>query len=219
VSKFEGRGGIFLRNRSVKYSQEFQRLAVAKYLSRGKRPVTEVTRELGISPTYIYKWVNSHCDEDLTMRPVSRSPDSVPAHERAKLVFEYEALAESEKGEFLRREGLTSEALAQWKQAMVESLADQKASDSELKSQVKRLEKELQRKDKALAEAAALLVLQKKCGTSTVRGKSRRPSRALSDCTVDPRSHGSGRPQIGCLSNALPFGAHAAALGESASSL
>jgi hypothetical protein len=91
-----------------------------------------------------------------------RSPDSIPVHERLKLVLDYDALSEDEKGEFLRREGLTSETLAQWKQAMTESLSDQKASESDLKKQIKRLEKELQRKDKALAEAAALLVLQKK---------------------------------------------------------
>lgn len=124
--------------------------------------MTEVTKELGIPPTYIYKWVNLHCDDSLNLRPIMRSPDSIPAHERLKLVTEYEALSEDERGEFLRREGLTSETLAQWKQTMTESLSDQQASESDLRKQIKRLEKELARKDKALAEAAALLVLQKK---------------------------------------------------------
>lgn len=151
-----------MRNRTIKYSQEFQRLAVAKYLSRGSRSVREVTTELGIPYTYIYTWVNSHCDEDLQMRPIMRSPGSIPAHERLKLVFEYEALSEVDKGEFLRRQGLTSDLLGEWKQAMVESLASREATDSDLRKENKRLEKELKRKDKALAEAAALLVLQKK---------------------------------------------------------
>lgn len=151
-----------MRNRTIKYSQEFQRLAVAKYLSRGSRSVREVTTELGIPYTYIYTWVNSHCDEDLQMRPNRRLPQAIAPQERLKLVFEYEALTEAERGEFLRKQGITSEMLTQWKQAMSEGLGEQQASDSELKAQVKRLEKELARKDKALAEAAALLVLQKK---------------------------------------------------------
>lgn len=151
-----------MRNRSTKYSTEFQRLAVAKYLSRGKRPVREITQSLGISPTYIYKWVNSHCDEDLQLQPIQRSPDSIPAQERLKIVFEYEALIESERGEYLRRQGITSELVTQWKQSMAEGLGDQQTSDKDLKAQVKRLEKEVARKDRALAEAAALLLLQKK---------------------------------------------------------
>lgn len=151
-----------MRNRSIKYSPEFQKLAVAKYLSRGSRPVQDITRELGISPTYIYKWVNSHCDEDLTMRPVTRPLKSLSAQDKLKLVLEYEALAESERGAFLRQQGLTSELITQWKQTMAEGLGDQQASEKDLKAQIKRLEKELARKDKALAEAAALLVLQKK---------------------------------------------------------
>lgn len=151
-----------MRNRSTKYSEEFQRLAVAKYLSRGDRPVREITESLGIGPTYIYKWVNSHCDEDLKMRPHKRSPDSISAQERLKLVLEYEVLGESERGEYLRRQGLTSETIVQWKQSMVEGLGDEQASERDLKIENKRLHKELARKDKALAEAAALLLLQKK---------------------------------------------------------
>lgn len=151
-----------MRNRTVKYSEEFQRLAVAKYLSRGGRSVREVTTELGIPATYIYKWVNLLCDEDLKMRPLWRSPDSISAQERLKITLEYEVLSESERGEFLRRQGLTSETIVQWKQSMVEGLGEQEANDRDLKIENKRLLKELARKDKALAEAAALLLLQKK---------------------------------------------------------
>ncbi len=151
-----------MRNRCSKYSEDFQRLAVAKYLSRGKRPVLEITQSLGISPTYIYKWVNLYCDEDLKMLPHMRSPDSIPAQERLKLVLEYEALLESERGEFLRRHGITSESIVQWKQTMVEGLGEKQASERDLKIENKRLHKEIARKDKALAEAAALLLLQKK---------------------------------------------------------
>lgn len=151
-----------MHNRKIKHSDAFKRLAVTKYLSRGRRPVIDVTTELGIAPTMIYEWVNKLCDEDLQLRPHLRSPDSISAQERLKLVLEYEVLSESERGEYLRRQGITSETILQWKQSMAASLGDQQASESDLRIENKRLVKELARKDKALVEAAALLLLQKK---------------------------------------------------------
>src|SRR5437870_3139538 len=107
-----------VQNRRVKHSDEFKRLAVTKYLSRGSRPVADVTAELGIAPTMIYEWVNKLCDEDRVLRPVSRPPASLSAPEKLKIVLEYEALPEAERGEFLRANGVTSEQIAQWKQTM-----------------------------------------------------------------------------------------------------
>jgi transposase-like protein len=151
-----------VHNRTIKYSEEFKRLAVAKYLSRGNRGVAEVLSDLGIASSMLYTWINRYCNEDLTMKPVTRSPSSLSPQEKLKLVLEFEVLDEGSRGEFLRSNGVTSEQITQWKQSMSEGLSDQEASDSELKTKVKRLEKELARKDKALSEAAALLLLQKK---------------------------------------------------------
>ena len=64
----------------------------------------------------------------------------------------------------LRRKGLHEAILTEWKAAALEALAPQKkTSDSR---RVRELEKQLRRKDKALAEAAALLVLQRKSALS-----------------------------------------------------
>ena len=51
--------------------------------------------------------------------------------------------------------------LAEWKAAMLEALSPQRKTTGDSR-RVRELEKQLRRKDKALAEAAALLVLQKK---------------------------------------------------------
>ena len=51
--------------------------------------------------------------------------------------------------------------MAQWRAAALEGLGPARSKRSEQR-RVQELEKELRRKDKALAEAAALLVLQKK---------------------------------------------------------
>ena len=75
--------------------------------------------------------------------------------------MESSRLTEAELGAFLRREGLHEATLRQWRASALEGLGPQRATRSEQK-RLQELEKELRRKDKALAEAAALLVLQKK---------------------------------------------------------
>lgn len=61
----------------------------------------------------------------------------------------------------MRREGLHEATLRQWRTSALEGLGPQRSTRPEHK-RLQELEKELRRKDKALAEAAALLVLQKK---------------------------------------------------------
>jgi len=93
-----------------------------------------------------------------------RRPEDWSAQERLRVVNEASGLAEKDLGEFLRREGLHEETLAAWRRAALEGLqasAPEKPRGGDRK-RIKQLERELARKDKALAEAAALLVLKKK---------------------------------------------------------
>ena len=92
-------------------------------------------------------------------RPEDRSPD-----EKLRVVLEASALSEADLGEFLRRHGLHEADLSAWRAAALSALsggqsAQPRAGDAK---RVRELEKEIRRKDKALAETAALLVLQKK---------------------------------------------------------
>jgi transposase-like protein len=94
------------------------------------------------------------------------------AEEKVRIVMAAAALAPDELGAFLRREGVHEAELEQWRAAVLEAgesalegsnaRAPTRSNDSK---RVKELERELRRKDKALAEAAALLVLQKKFHT------------------------------------------------------
>ena len=72
---------------------------------------------------------------------------------------------ELELGEYLRRNGILKEELQSWSETAKNSLSENKVQSSELaalKKENKELQKELRRKEKALAETAALLVLSKK---------------------------------------------------------
>jgi transposase-like protein len=96
-------------------------------------------------------------------------PDKWSNEEKFSVVLETSALAEVELNEYCRAKGLYPEQVKRWKQACIEGnkqnpvkKAKDTAEQKSDKKQIKALERELHRKDKALAEAAALIVLGKK---------------------------------------------------------
>jgi transposase-like protein len=91
--------------------------------------------------------------------------ESWSAEEKLTALLEYEPLGEEERGKFLRAKGLHEAHLARWKKEFIEGLKLKPFAGGKNDPQRKRiaaLEKELRRKEAALAEAAALLVLKKK---------------------------------------------------------
>lgn len=99
------------------------------------------------------------------MKP--RRPEEWPAEEKLKTVLEAQGLSDEQIGAFLRQKGLHESHLERWRQQMIEGLQSKppvkkpQRQPGDLK-RIRALEQELRRKDKALAETAALLVLKKK---------------------------------------------------------
>jgi len=148
-------------------TEEFKRAAVEKFHSRGSRTVQEVARVLGVSSWSLYQWTKRYGNDDVMKK--NRRPADRSVQEKLKAVIEYEGLEGNQQGEYLRREGLHSDHIAGWKKRMEAGLESgggsagatrtERAQD---KKKIKELEKELYRKDRALAETTALLVLKKK---------------------------------------------------------
>jgi len=149
------------------FTEEFKKATVQKYLSRGSRTVGDICIEAGIANPTLYEWARKY---GITpgMNIVNRRPQDWTAEEKIKACIEYEKLSEDVRGEFLRSKGLHTEHLDEWKRTWIEALLsprDQRASRAEVleaSRKIKELERELYRKDKALAETTALLVLKKK---------------------------------------------------------
>jgi transposase len=153
---------------SQQRSEEFRRAAVEKFRSRGSRSVEDVSRVLGVSSWSLYQWARRY-GNDQGMVKRNRRPGDRCTQEKLKAVIEFEGLQGDKQGEYLRREGLHSDHIAAWKKSMEAGLesggGDHQAARTERaqdKRKIKELEKELQRKDRALAETTALLVLKKK---------------------------------------------------------
>ncbi len=148
------------------YSVEFKKSAVQKLLTRGNRTVVDITSELGISPPTLYQWRDYFANVDGMKK--STSPKNRTATEKLKTLIDYEAIPDDKRGEFLRKNGLHLDNIVEWKNQILTALSPLRKSlhdRTELvveQKKVKELESEIRRKDKALAEASALLILKKK---------------------------------------------------------
>jgi hypothetical protein len=153
---------------SQQQSEEFRKAAVEKFHSRGDRTVEEVARVLGVSSWSLYQWSKRYGNAEGMKH--NRRPGDRSVQEKLKAVIEFEGLEGDKQGEYLRRQGLHSDHIAGWKKRMEAGLesgggsltAANRSEWAQDKKKIKELERDLHRKDRALAETTALLVLKKK---------------------------------------------------------
>jgi transposase len=114
----------------------------------------------GISAGNVYRWLQQAAKlgpmADTPQRPEDRSPQ-----EKLRIVTEAARLNDAQLGEFLRSEGIQEADLLRWREEALGGLSGPKPVGPPSK-RIRELERELHRKEKALAETAALLVLSKK---------------------------------------------------------
>jgi len=158
------------------HNQSFKKQAVEKALSRAHGiTLNEIINELRISRSTLYKWIRDARDNKLERirdggilnSHNEKRPQDWSLDERLEIVLKCASLDEEEKNKCCRKQGIYSHHVAQWKEDFASgNSSNEKAATRQvvknLKSENKALRKELNRKDKALAETAALLVLQKK---------------------------------------------------------
>jgi hypothetical protein len=100
-------------------------------------------------------------------KPKAKRPEDWPPRKKLEALMEAESVSDGDLGAWLRRKGLTEEHLRQWREALEDRASAvfsprEPRENAETRRRVRELERELKRKEKALAETAALLVLQGK---------------------------------------------------------
>lgn len=143
------------------HSKEFKDAMVAKILSRGNRTILSVCDEAGVSKATAANWLRA-CGK-VSANSIPRGRMKWTPEAKLKAVIDIAGLPENDAGTYLRREGLYSNQVAQWRAEIVSHFESKpKFQRDERDEKIKGLESEILRKDKALAEASALLILQKK---------------------------------------------------------
>jgi transposase-like protein len=151
----------------LRYSEE-RREALVRRLLSGKISVAALARESGVTEMTLYRWRNRVRGKDELVSK-SKKQDRLSAAQKLAVVTETASLNEAELSEYCRKKGLYAEQVRGWRSqaeaAMSGTMVSGKEHRQALKaerSQREKLERELRRKEKALAETAALLTLRKK---------------------------------------------------------
>ncbi len=153
----------------MRYSRERRNAVLNKLMPPHNRTIAELAEEEGISAATLYNWRRQARERGQLLPEGSTEPEGWSSRDKFNAVLETAALSETEIAEYCRRRGLYLEQLRRWRAAcegandraqeaerrQMEALKDEKVRS-------RNLERELKRKDAALAETAALLTLRKK---------------------------------------------------------
>ena len=146
------------------YTESFRQQALEKVFSRGSNPIRVVAEDLNMSYGTLRNWMKADRNRVQTKNGLrSKRPQDWSLAERLQMLMESHGLDEEALSAFCREKGIFRHHLEQWQAAFVAGgSVVNRAQLRELKDTNKALTRELNRKEKALAEAAALLVLKKK---------------------------------------------------------
>jgi hypothetical protein len=151
----------------AQYSLEFVEQARVKVYSRGNRSIRSVADELNVSYHTLKHWIKKKSlDKSEVSASKEKRPQDWSSEEQLTALHETHGLSEEALHGWCRQHGLFAHHLSSWKAAFcVDGKGGGSATTSEmrgLKAEIEQLKRSVLRKDKALAEAAALLILQKK---------------------------------------------------------
>jgi len=150
-----------------KYTKEEKDSLVKRLLPPENISLGALVNETGISKSTLSTWKKKAEDAKGNIK-LKRS---LTPNDKFLIVIETYSLTEIELSRYCREKGLYYDEVKKWASVCVnannnaidsENIKELKAGKQEYSKRIKELEKELNRKEKALAEAAALLLLRKK---------------------------------------------------------
>lgn len=147
----------------ARYGQAYKDRIVARLLPPESAAVDAVSREVDVSVATLERWRAQALAGAAGERPGGQR---WTAAARLEAVIATAAMDEAARSAWCRERGVYPAELEAWKRDAIGGLGEPRAASAvearQDRRRVKELERELRRKDKALAEAAALLVLSKK---------------------------------------------------------
>jgi transposase-like protein len=158
----------------TKYTEAIKASVLSKALAPNAPGVIELAKEFNIPKATIYTWLinmknRNNKKEQTQQRPKDRSPAF-----KFQAVMDTLGKTEEEQSAYCRTHGIYYGHIEAWRQQILESLGaeastadkakekENKAKNQRIQDEMKALKSNLKRKDKALAELTALLVLKKK---------------------------------------------------------
>ena len=146
----------------MQYSDEYRKEIIKKMLTPGGLSVPRLSEETGIHEVTLYKWRKDARTGVMSKRK-SKSPRSWSLEEKYAAILEAKSKNDKDLGIWLREKGVHSDHLRIWENEVAMALgAINSPEQKKLERDIKELRREVRRKDTALAEVSALLILKKK---------------------------------------------------------
>ena len=137
-----------------------------------RQSVARISEELGIHVMTLYKWRETWRLQGEVVPASEKEPEGWSAADKFTVVLETAGLNATELSAYCRQKGLYPEQVDRWRKAAQDANEKPVLTTKEQKEleklraldqrEIKALKQELRRKEKAMAEMAALLMLQKK---------------------------------------------------------
>ena len=158
-----------MRSSMARYSEERKSAILKKLLPPQNRTVVAVAAEEGISEATLYNWLKQCREQGKPVPGQKNTGDDWSGEAKLAVIIETAPMSEEELSVYCRKKGLYVEQVKRWKDACVQGTGQETAQRKETQKErkqsqkrIKKLEAEVRRKDKVLAETTSLLVLSKK---------------------------------------------------------
>ena len=132
-------------------------------------PLRRLSQGEGISQATLAKWRAEARATGQFLPDAHVGPEGRTSRDKLAAVIETASMNAVDLGEYCRRRGVCPEQLRVWREACERANDWERAATTRItretrddKKRIKDLERDLARKEKALAEAAALIILRKK---------------------------------------------------------
>jgi len=151
------------------YPKELKDSVIAKMLPPNNQTIREIQQETGLSNETLKSWKKEIKRKGLIAPSSQKQSERWSTLDKYLIVVETATLSEIDLGEYCRKKGLYVEQVKAWRDncmqangGVIQELALSHKREKEKDRELNQVKKELQRKESALAETAALLVLRKK---------------------------------------------------------
>lgn len=152
------------------YSIEYKESIIKRMMPPVNESVSSLSKETGIAEPTLYKWRKKARINGQATPGNGQSSEQWNSEDKFLVVMETYSLNEVQLGDYCRKKGLFTEQVKAWRDVCLNANSMKQVDQSkqlnhelkEEKNRTKLLEKDLRKKEKALAEAAALLLLRKK---------------------------------------------------------
>lgn len=162
----EGGGGWKVK----RYPAEYRERVVEQMMPPLNRSVVALAKETGVTTVTLRTWRAQAREQGRVVPGNGKQSDRWSSADKFRVVLETAPLSEAELSEYCRTKGIQPEQIRHWRAACEQANAmvptkpslAQRREEQVAQKRIRELERELKRKDAALAETAALLVLRKK---------------------------------------------------------